>query len=98
MAKLQYKYYLLGLLTVVAAFNYLDRVVLGLMMESLKTEFQLSDSQLGIMSGFAFALFYAVAGIPIARWADRGNRNHVVALTTALWSVMVTVSGYSGMG
>ena len=48
------------------------------------------------MSGFAFALFYAVAGVPIARWADRGNRNHVVALTTGLWSAMVAISGLVG--
>ena len=96
MGKLQYKHYLLVLLTVVAAFNYLDRGILALAMESIKREFQLSDSQLGFMSGFAFALFYAVAGIPIARWADRGNRNHVVALTTGLWSTMVVISGLVG--
>ena len=93
MGKFQYKYYLLILLTVVAAFSYLDRGILALAMESIKQEFQLSDSQLGFMNGFAFALFYAVAGIPIARWADRGNRNHVVALTTGLWSLMVAISG-----
>lgn len=93
MPKFQYKYYLLILLTVVATFNYLDRGVLALAMESIKQDFQLSDSQLGFMSGFAFALFYAIAGIPIARWADRGNRNHVVVLTTGLWSAMVAISG-----
>lgn len=93
MGRFQYRHYLLALLTVVAAFNYLDRGVLALSMESIKLEFQLSDSQLGFMSGFAFALFYAVAGIPIARWADVGNRNHVVTLTTFLWSLMVAISG-----
>ena len=96
MNKFQYKYYLLALLTIVAAFSYLDRGILGLAMESIKLEFKLSDSQLGFMSGFAFALFYAVAGIPIARWADRGNRNQVIALTTGLWSVMVVISGFVG--
>lgn len=94
MLKLEYKYYLLILLTLVATFNYLDRGVLALAMEPIKQEFQLSDSQLGFMSGFAFALFYAIAGIPIARWADRGNRNHVVTLTTGLWSAMVVISGF----
>ena len=91
--KIQYKHYLLGLLTVIAAFNYLDRGVLALAMQSIKQDFQLSDSQLGLMSGFTFALFYAIAGIPIARWADRGNRNHVVSSTTVLWSAMVSISG-----
>ncbi|MDC1513641.1 MFS transporter [Porticoccaceae bacterium] len=93
MPRFEYKHYLLGLLTLVAAFNFLDRGVLSLVMEPIKQEFQLSDSQLGFMGGFAFALFYAVAGIPIARWADRGNRNHVISLTTMLWSIMLVISG-----
>jgi MFS family permease len=90
--RFDYKYYLLGLLTVIAVFNYLDRFILPLAIEPLKREFDVSDSQLGLMSGFAFSLFYAVAGIPLARWADRGNRNHVVTLTTGLWSLMVAIS------
>ena len=94
--RLHYKYYMLGLLTVIGAFNYLDRGVVALAMESLKQEFELRDSQLGLMSGFAFALFYAIAGIPLARWADRGNRRHVISLTTALWSVMIAISGLVG--
>jgi len=94
--KLAYKHYLLGLLTVVAAFNYLDRVVLALLLEPIKQEFQLSDGQLGFLSGFAFTLFYALAGIPIARWADRGNRNTIISVTTALWSSMVALCGLVG--
>ena len=93
MGKFQYRHYMLALLTVVAVFNYLDRYVLSLAMEPIKQEFQLSDSELGFLSGFAFALFYAVAGVPIARWADRGNRNIVVSLTTGLWSVMLVLCG-----
>ena len=96
MPRFEYKNYLLFLLTIVAVFNYLDRGIIALAMESIKEDFQLSDSQLGLMSGFAFALFYAIAGIPIARWADRGNRNHVVTLTTGLWSLMVVISGFVG--
>jgi len=96
MPKLAYKHYMLGLLTVVAAFNYLDRFVLSLLLEPIKQEFDLSDSQLGLLTGFAFALFYSLAGIPIARWADRGNRNAIVAMTTALWSAMVVLSGLVG--
>lgn len=93
---LRYKHYVLVLLTIVAAFNYLDRVVLSLVIEPLKQELQLSDSQIGLMTGLAFAIFYATAGIPIARWADRGNRNTVVSITTALWSAMVAVCGLVG--
>ena len=96
MKNFHYKHYALVLLTLVAVFNYLDRGLLALSMESIKSEFQLSDSQLGLMSGFAFALFYAVAGVPIARWADRGNRNYVITLTTALWSVMLVLCSLVG--
>jgi MFS family permease len=96
MAKFEYKHYLLILLTIVATFNYVDRYVLSLAMESIKQEFQLSDSQLGFLTGFGFAAFYAVAGIPIARWADRGNRNIIVTLTTGLWSAMVALCALAG--
>ena len=96
MGSFQYKHYMLILLTVVATFNYVDRFVLSLVLEPIKQEFQLSDSQLGLMTGFAFASFYAIAGIPIARWADRGNRNTIVALTTGLWSAMVALSAMVG--
>ena len=90
------KQYTLLILTVVGVFNFLDRSVMNLAMESIKVDFQLSDSQLGLMTGFAFALFYALAGIPIARWADRGNRNHVVTLVVALWSVMLILFSMVG--
>lgn len=93
MLKVTYKNYMLLLLTVVAAFNYLDRVVLALLLEPIKQDLQLSDSQLGLLTGVAFALFYAVAGVPIARWADRGNRNTVISVTTMLWSSMVVLCG-----
>ena len=94
--RVAYKQYLLGLLTVAATFNYLDRYVLSLVLEPIKQEFNLSDSQLGFLTGFGFALFYAVAAIPIARWADRGNRNIIVAVTTGLWSAMLVLCGLVG--
>ena len=59
MPKPAYKNYMLGLLTVVATFNYLDRFVLALVMEPIKQDLQLNDSQLGLLTGFAFTLFYA---------------------------------------
>ncbi len=90
---LDYKHYLLGLLTLVGVLNYLDRYVLALLLEPIKQDLELSDSQLGFLTGFAFALFYAVAGIPLARWADRGNRNTVVTVTTGLWSAMLALCG-----
>ena len=96
MPKLSYKHYILSLLTTVATFNYIDRYLLSLVLEPIKQEFQLSDSQLGFLTGFGFALFYGVAGIPIARWADRGNRNIIVSVTTGLWSAMLVLCGLVG--
>lgn len=93
MPKDSYKNYLLIILTIVAVFNFLDRYVLAMLLEPIKQDLQLSDSQLGLLTGFAFALFYAIAGIPIARWADHGNRNIVVSFTAALWSTMLILCG-----
>ena len=84
---------MLGLMTLILAFSLVDRAVLAIVMQDIKTDLSLSDTQLGLMGGLAFALFYAVMGIPLARWADRGNRKNIVALTTTMWSVMVVLSG-----
>ena len=78
--------YALVLLTIVYAFNFIDRQLLAILQESIKLELTLTDSQLGLLTGFAFAIFYVVAGLPIARWADRSNRRNIVALAVGLWS------------
>lgn len=88
-----YKHYALGVLTVVVLFNYVDRMALGIVLQDIKTDLHLTDTELGLLSGIAFAVFYSVMGIPIARWADRGNRVTIVAVTTALWSAAVAFSG-----
>lgn len=91
-----YKHYLLGLLLVILVFNYLDRMALGIVLQDIKVDLGLTDTQLGLLSGIAFALFYSVMGVPIARWADRGNRVTIITLTTALWSVAVALCGLAG--
>jgi MFS family permease len=88
-----YKQYMLCLLTLILAFNYVDRVALGVVLQSIKIDLHVSDTALGLLTGLAFALFYSVLGIPIARWADRGNRSLIIALSTAVWSVMVVLCG-----
>jgi len=88
-----YKRYLLGILLVILAFNYSDRIALGLVLQDVKSDLHLSDTQLGFLTGISFALFYAVMGLPIARWADRGNRVTIISLTTLLWSVLVALCG-----
>ena len=62
------RYYALTLLTIVYTFNFIDRQLLAILQESIKADLLLSDRQLGLLTGFAFALFYVTAGIPIARW------------------------------
>ncbi|WP_217705094.1 spinster family MFS transporter [Peristeroidobacter soli] len=89
-------HYLLAILLVILTFNFLDRSILAIALQDIKADLALSDTQLGFLSGIAFALFYSVAGIPIARWADRGNRVSIIAITTALWSGLVALCGMAG--
>ena len=85
--------YALTVLTVIYVFNFIDRQILVILQESIKVEMGLSDTQLGLLTGFSFAVFYVTCGIPIARWADRGNRRNIVALSLTVWSVMTAISG-----
>jgi MFS family permease len=91
-----YKNYLLIVLMVILAFSYVDRMIFGLVLDGIKTELRLTDTQMGLLSGIGFALFFALMGLPIARWADRGNRVTIIALTTGLWSVAVSLCGLAG--
>lgn len=88
-----YRNYVLGMLTLVYVFNFIDRQLLVILQESIKAELHLSDTQLGLLSGFTFALFYVTMGIPIARLADKGNRRNIVALSLGIWSLMTALSG-----
>ena len=85
--------YALGVLVVVYTFNFIDRQILSILLEPIKLELGLSDTALGLLTGFAFALFYATLGIPIARYADKNNRRNLIALALAIWSGMTAVSG-----
>lgn len=91
-----YKYYLLSVLLVILAFNYLERFALHLLLQDIKTDLELSDTQLGFLTGIAFALFYSVMGIPIARWADRGNRVAIISIAAGLQCAAVTLCGAAG--
>ena len=88
-----YKRFALAMLTAVYALNFIDRQILVILQEPIKADMGLSDAQLGLLSGFAFAVVYVTAGIPIAYWADRGNRRNVISLAVAVWSGMTAVSG-----
>ena len=75
--------YALLLLTIVYSFNFIDRQLLSILQDSIKADLDLSDSQLGLLTGFAFAMFYVTAGIPIARLADRSNRRRLSEKTVS---------------
>ncbi len=87
------KWYTLTILTIVYAFNFIDRQILVILLPLIKAELNLSDTYLGLLSGIAFALFYTILGIPIARLADRSNRRNIIAVALTLWSAMTVVSG-----
>jgi sugar phosphate permease len=81
------------MLTLVYTFNFIDRQILVILQEPIKAELGLSDAQLGLLTGFSFALVYVIAGIPIAWLADRSNRRNIVAASLAFWSLMTAISG-----
>ncbi|KIU42974.1 MULTISPECIES: MFS transporter [Bradyrhizobium] len=87
------RYYVLALLTIIYALNFLDRTIFNVLIEPIKKEFALSDTTMGLLAGFGFVLFYSLLGIPIARMADRLNRRNIVALAFAFWSAMTYLCG-----
>jgi MFS family permease len=86
--------YSLGFLTLISAFNYLDRSLLGLALPAIKAEMAVSDTVLGLVSGLAFVLFYSLLGVPIAWLADRWNRRNIIAIGFAFWSLMTFLTGW----
>ena len=88
-----YRYYVLALLVAVGVCSWVDRNVFSVLLESIKLEFSFSDTQLGLLGGVAFGLFYASVGLPIAYLADRYNRRNIIAIALFLWSIMTTLSG-----
>ena len=87
------RHYVLVLLTLTAAFNFVDRQILGVLLEPIGQEFDLPDSMLGLLSGIAFAAFYAILGIPIAALADRHNRRNIIVVCISIFSAMTAVCG-----
>ena len=86
-------WWFIALLGAIYMANFIDRMIISVVGEPIRREFGLSDLQLGVMGGVAFALFYGSIGIPIARLAERVSRIGIVAVATALWSVMTVLSG-----
>lgn len=77
-------------------FSFIDRMIIGLLVEPMKADLGLSDTQISLLQGLAFALFYTIAGIPIGRLIDRAQRMRIVAAGVALWSAMTMACGVAG--
>lgn len=88
-----YRYYVLALLALTYAFSFMDRQIVSILLGDLKAEFDLNDTQLGLLSGLAFALFYSTLALPIARLADKSNRVNIIAVAVGLWSVVTALCG-----
>lgn len=85
--------YVLVLLTIIYALNFLDRNVINILVEPIKSDLGLSDTMLGFLTGFGFVLFYSLLGLPLARLADRKNRIALISISVGIWSVMTALSG-----
>ena len=86
-------HYALAMLAIIYVFNYIDRLVISILIEPIKLEFGISDTQIGLLSGVAFAIFYTVFGLPFGRLADRIGRKPVIALACIAWSAMTMLCG-----
>ena len=88
-----YRSYVLCSLSVVAFFNFLDRSIFSVLAVSIKADLMLTDTQIGLLGGIAFALFYAVLGLPLVRLADRSNRVRLVSICLTVWSAATVACG-----
>lgn len=89
----RYSWYVVILLTIAYIFSYIDRIVLGLVLEPMKADLGLSDTNMGLLGGAAFAIFYATMGIPLGWLVDRKPRKYVVAMGAILWSAATMITG-----
>jgi MFS family permease len=88
-----YRRYVILLLFLAYMFNYVDRTLLGIIQEPIKKEFGLSDFQVGLLGGPAFALFYTLAALPIARYVERASRRNVIGAALIIFSAMTALCG-----
>lgn len=91
-----YRNYVLFALLLAFTLNFIDRILIQVLSEPIINEFNLQDWQFGLLSGFGFALLYSIAGIPIARLAERSNRVRIIAISIIIWSAMTALCGIAG--
>jgi len=88
---------LLGVLTLVSIFSQIDRILPYILAESIRTDLGLSDTQIGLITGLAFAVCYTVFSLPLARAADRGSPRLVLLACLLVWSLMTGFGGLAGL-
>lgn len=91
-----YLNYVIAVLWVVMLLRFVDLQIVAVLLESIRQEFEVSDTLLGLMTGFAFAIFYGTLGLPVAWLADRYNRRNIIAAAVGLWSAMTAACGLAG--
>lgn len=87
--------YTLFMLVVIYTSSFIDRSIINILVEPIKHEFGASDAEMGLLTGFYFALFYATLGMPVAKWADRSNRRNIITLAVTIWSATTALCGYA---
>jgi MFS family permease len=85
--------YVLFILCLIGIINFIDRQILAILLEPIKADLQVSDSLMGLLSGLAFAAFYVLAGIPLARMADRRSRRNLLTACLSIWSLATMLCG-----
>lgn len=93
---LRHSWYVVAVLMLAYISSFIDRQVLALLVEPIKRDFGISDTQVGLLIGFSFALFYTLLGIPIGRLADRKNRKGIIVIGITIWSIMTALCGLAG--
>ena len=92
----RYRSLALLLLTLVYGFNFIDRQIVGILAPFIQADLELTNTQLGLLIGLAFATFYSVVAIPIAWLADRYNRVNILSIALATWSAFTALTGLAG--
>ena len=88
-----YAWYVVAILTLAYTVSFIDRQILNLLVQPIRQDLGISDTQISLLQGIAFAVFYSVLGVPIARLADRGNRRNIIAAGIFLWCLMTAACG-----
>ena len=91
-------WYSVAVLMLMYVFSFIDRTTISLLVEPMKRDLHISDTQIGMLQGLAFALLYTFLGLPIARLSDRHSRRAIIAAGVFIWSIMAALCGLAHLG